>query len=79
MIITKDISLENFEAWSGAKKTLEILVNENKVLEVENYLYDIFPEGCTETELNDFLWFETDFIFMELLGYNEEEMNSFYR
>jgi len=27
---------------------------------------DIFPDGCSETELNDFLWFDDEFIFSAL-------------
>lgn len=29
-------------------------------------LDEIFPDGCTETELNDFLWFDYEFIFLAL-------------
>ncbi len=29
-------------------------------------LEDIFPNGCTETELNDFLWFDDEYILSAL-------------
>jgi hypothetical protein len=70
--------LKDFKAWSGAKKTIEILEEIGKIKEVENYLEEIFSEA-SDTDINDFLWFETDFIFMELLGYTEEEMEELYK
>lgn len=77
MRIYKDISLNEFEAWSGAEDTMETLRQlENETGE------DVFGivEGCLEgivgdtdeTELNDFLWFETDNI-AEWLGYEDWE------
>lgn len=71
-------NLRDFKAWSGAVKTLEILENIDRIEEVENYIDEIL-ENCSDTDINDFLWFETNFIFMELLGYTEEEMNNLYR
>ena len=70
-------NLSNFKAWSGAEKTVEILRDINKLEEVENYIEENFTDA-SETDINDFLWFETDFIFMELLGYTEEEMEALY-
>lgn len=29
-------------------------------------LEKIFPDGCTETELNDFLWFDEEYILSAL-------------
>lgn len=29
-------------------------------------LEETFPDGCPETELNDFLWFDDEFIFSDL-------------
>ena len=71
-------NLRSFKAWSGAVKTLEILVEVGKVEEIDSYIEETMQD-CSDTDINDFLWFESDFIFMELLGYTEEEMNEFYR
>lgn len=65
-------SLRDFKAWSGGRDTLEILKELDKVEEVENYINECFTE-VSDTDINDFLWFEHDFIFLELLGYTEEE------
>lgn len=71
MKITKEISLYDFEAWSGAKDTLgELTISECEQLEA--ILEDIHPDGMDETQLNDILWFENDWI-AECLGYRNWE------
>ena len=71
-------SLKDFKAWSGAIKTLEILKEIDRVEEVENYIEEVMDKA-SDIEINDFLWFESDFIFTELLGMTKEEMNGLYR
>jgi len=72
MIITiDDMTLEKFEAWSGAKDTKETIVNNNKETEFEQLVEELYPDGLTETQLNDILWFETDWIY-ENLGIDNE-------
>ncbi len=39
---------------------------------LEEYIEELYPEGCTDVELNDFLWFERDTI-ADLLGYRDYE------
>lgn len=71
MKITKEISLYNFEAWSGANDTLdELTISECD--ELEAVLEDLHPDGMDETQLNDILWFENDWI-AECLGYRNWE------
>lgn len=71
MKITKEISLYDFEAWSGAKDTLgELTISECEQLEA--ILEDIHPDGMDETQLNDILWFENDWI-AKCLGYRNWE------
>ena len=72
MKIYKEISLSNFEPWSGAVYMFEKLYNLDKIDELENILNELYPDGMDETELNDFLWFEDDYI-CELLGIRTEE------
>lgn len=71
MKITKEISLKDFEAWSGAKDTLNELT-ESECEQLESILEDVHPDGMDETELNDILWFENDWI-AECLGYRNWE------
>lgn len=72
MTITYELDLNSFQAWSGAKDTLERVINEGKCDLLEQILEDTYPEGMTETELNDLLWFEPETIY-EWLGIRSEE------
>lgn len=71
MTITYELNLYDFNAWSGAKSTLERVIDEDKVEILESVLEDCYPEGMTETQLNDLLWFESDWIF-EMCGIRTE-------
>ena len=72
MTITYELDLNRFEAWSGAKDTLERIQREGKCTELENVLEELYPDGMTETELNDLLWFEPETVY-EWLGIRSEE------
>ena len=66
MKIYKEMDLMEFEAWSGGSLTLsELTVDEINTLEV--ILEELYPEGIEEVQLNDILWFETEWI-SELIG-----------
>lgn len=61
MKIYREESLSNFEFWSGAisnaeEFTLEELDRIGEELEVEN------PDGMDETEINDLMWFEPEYL-----------------
>ena len=71
MKIYSEISLENFEAWSGAVDTLNRVIEEGKTAELEAILEDLYPDGLDETQLNDILWFEEDWVF-EVCGIRSE-------
>ncbi len=63
MTIKSEISLENFQAWSGAVDTLNRIINEGKCSELESMLEDLYPDGMIDTQLNDLLWFDSDTVF----------------
>lgn len=71
MKITYELDLNKFEAWSGAVSTLERIRNEGKTSELEAILEDAYPDGMTETELNDLLWFDSETVY-EWLGMRTE-------
>ena len=71
MTITYELDLNSFEAWSGAKETLERIPREGKCEELENVLEELYPDGMTETELNDLLWFDSESVY-EWLGIRSE-------
>ena len=72
MTITYELDLNRFEAWSGAKETLERIQREGKCGLLEQILEDIYPDGMTETQLNDLLWFDSESVY-EWLGIRSEE------
>lgn len=67
MTIKSEISLENFKAWSGGENTLNRIIREEKCDTLEVMLEDLYPDGMTDTELNDLLWHDSDTVF-EWLG-----------
>ena len=71
MKISREMDLRKFEAWSGAKNTLNKLIELGKCEELEAILEDLYPEGMADTQLNDVLWFDVEWIY-ETLGIEEE-------
>ena len=71
MIVHYDLSLENFQAWSGGKDTLDGL-SHSDCEKLEEHLNELYPDGMSDGELNDFLWFERDEI-ADLLGYRNAD------
>ena len=73
MKISKEINLKDFEAWNGAVDTLKRLEAIDKTDIIENYIEEMQSCGqeFTETDVNDFLWFEVEFI-CELIGMSED-------
>ena len=63
MTITYDLDLNSFNAWSGAVDTLDRIQREGKCEELENILEDLYPDGMTETQLNDLLWFDSEQVY----------------
>ena len=70
--INNNQTLQNFNAWSGAVDTKERIISEGKADEFDSLIEELYPEGLTETQLNDILWFEEDWIF-EMLGIKIDE------
>lgn len=71
MKITYELDLATFEAWSGAIDTLDRIREEGKCKELEELLDELYPDGMGETELNDLLQFDSDWVF-EALGISDE-------
>ena len=70
-IISEDKRLRDFDFWSGAKDTVELITSDELDI-IEDMLEDAYPDGMTETQLNDLFWFDTDII-AEWLGYEDWE------
>lgn len=71
MKLYRELDLTRFEPWSGAVDTYERIYNEGKLDDLESLLEELYPEGIEETQLNDLLWFEDEWLF-ECLGIEEE-------
>ena len=72
MKVITETSLEKFEAWSGAVDTKNLIISLGLEEEFEMLIDELYPDGLTDTELNDILWFDSDWI-LENLGIKEEE------
>jgi hypothetical protein len=67
MKVTNEINLRDFDAWSGAVDTKERIINEGKEDEFNLLIEDLgYEGGLSETQLNDILWFEEEWIFENL-------------
>ena len=72
MKVYQEIGLEGFVAWSGAIETKKIILDNNMGEEFDAIIDELYPNGISETELNDLLWFDNETVF-EWLGIAEEE------
>lgn len=69
----ENTTLETFDAWSGAVETKDRIINEGKADDFDSLIEELYPDGLSETQLNDLLWFDEDWIFENLGIDNEEE------
>ena len=56
----------NYKPWSGAVSTYETIAEEDKLDDLDFLLEELYPEGISESHLNDILWFESDWVFAQL-------------
>lgn len=70
MKIYDEISLRDFEFWSGAADRATNLTDEDWDI-IESELEQLYPDGMGNTELNDIFWFDFDMI-AQILGYDDE-------
>ena len=59
------------ELWSGAVDTVKTVLENDKTEELMQLLEVIFYEPTEITQINDFLWFNSEFIY-ETLGIEED-------
>jgi hypothetical protein len=65
-IIIEDQTLFAFQTWAGATETKNSILNADKGHHFELLIEELYPEGLTDVQLNDFLWHEWDYIFEKL-------------
>ena len=69
MYVKKEYDFNDLKrnSWSGAIATLEIVEKNDKEEELMQLLEDVFYDNIpSETEVNDFLWFDDEYIFESL-------------
>ena len=66
------MSLEDFDAWSGAIETKQMILDAGKAADFDALIEELYPDGIEETQLNDILWFEKDWI-RESLDIRDED------
>lgn len=71
MKITTEMDVRDFKFWSGGKDRADGVRDEDWGA-VESCVEEYFPDGCTDSELNDFFWFDFDII-AQACGYENEE------
>lgn len=71
MKIYAEKSLRDFEFWGGAEYTRNNLTL-GEIDTIECVLEEIYPDGASETTINDIFWFEEDWI-AEMLGFEDWE------
>ena len=70
MIIKTEIcDLADFKAWSYATDTKQKIIDAGLGEDFINALEEIRPDGISETELNDLLWFDEEYCY-SIVGLN---------
>lgn len=67
MKYTTEFSVDTFPFWSGAKETINAVRKANKMDELQLLIEENFSNQIpSQTVINDFVWFNSDFIFSQL-------------
>ena len=72
MKVYEELNLKDFESWSGATETKNIIIQADKEQDFEELIEELFPNGVSATELNDLLWFDQEYV-LNTLGIEVEE------
>lgn len=72
-LIDDNAMLEKFDPWSGAVNTKASVVEAGKAKEFDYLIGELYPDGLTPVQLNDILWFDSNWVF-ESLGMTPEEV-----
>ena len=59
-----EFDIYSFEFWSGALDVIDRVRELGKLDELESLIIDVFSDSdnVSETDINDFVWFEDDMI-----------------
>lgn len=62
----------DYQPWSGAVDRYKEICNADKDEQLFEILEELYPDGMSMTDLNDFIWFDED-TWREWLDMDEEE------
>ena len=75
LLVAMEFDLEDFEAWDGAENVLDRLIEFDVIDEAEELVRECFYRRVpTEEELNDWLEYESDYIYSRLGLTTESEI-----
>lgn len=66
------MDFKDYQPWAGAIDIYSLIDCSNKLEELDNLITECYPEGLTETELNDLLWFDSDWV-LSSLGIEDDD------
>ena len=69
MKVSTELDLTTFGFWSEAKNHK---FTNTELKQIQNTLDDLYPDGMSETQVNDLFWFESEFL-CESIGIDYEE------
>jgi len=67
MKLFSETKLVDFQTWAGATDTKNIIIDNDKAEDFDYLIEEIYPDGLSETQLNDILWFDSEWV-LEQLG-----------
>lgn len=65
-VYNENLGLIDFKSWSGATDTKNTIIENGKESDFNYLIEELYPNGLSETTLNDLLWFDDEFIFEQL-------------
>jgi hypothetical protein len=72
MKITTETNLNNFEFWASAEHNASLLTSD-QLDTIESTLDELYPEGISDTDLNDLFWHEFDTV-LDWIGTDYETL-----
>lgn len=66
------MDFSDYQPWSGAVYTYNLIDDHNKLNELDDLITECYPDGLTDAQLNDILWFEDDWV-LECLGIEDDD------
>ena len=59
-------SFIHYQPWAGAINTYAIIDYHNKLEDLDTLITECYPDGLTQTQLNDILWFDSEWVLRNL-------------